>query len=235
MLPGAFSSGQTPIAAVKVALNIKLRNEEKIMSVTLTRAGAVALAVFAIAACDRLPGVDPSTLVVDLAAVAKATGQDVAMQKQMDDGRKELTAQLQEIATNLEAGLNEQREKLGKSPTAAEQQSLQQSVNEAQQQYSQRQAAAQQQVQQFEAGVVLQYRESLQPIMRDIAVAHGASVVRVTDSSILWFDPEVDITAEVIAALRARPSTVEKVSGAALPGAGETNPQEPEPAASKSD
>jgi Skp family chaperone for outer membrane proteins len=170
----------------------------------------VVLAAAAVAGCDRLPG-GPGTLVVDLTAVAKATGQDVAMQKKMDDSRAELTAQLQEIAANLEKELNEQREKLGDSPTDAEQQELQQKITAAQQQYSQTQAAAQQQVQQFEAGVVLQYRESLQPILRDIATARGASVVRLADTAILWFDPAVDITAEVIAAVRAQ--TPEPVIG----------------------
>lgn len=163
----------------------------------------VVLAAAAIAACDRLPG-GPGTVIVDLAAVAKATGQDVAMQKRMDDSRAELTAQLQDVAANLENELNEHRDKLGDSPTVAEQQELQQKITAAQQQYSQTQAAAQQQVQQFEADVVLQYRESLRPILRDIATARGASVVRVADTAILWFDPAVDITAEVIAAIRAQ-------------------------------
>jgi len=214
------------------------------MSMTLKTASIVALAALAIASCDRFPG-GPSTVVVDLAVVAKATGQDIAMQKQMDDGRTELTAQLQEVAENLEKELNEERDKLGQSPTEEEQQSLQQKITQAQQQYSQTQAAAQQQVQQFEAGVVLQYRESLQPIVREIAVAHGASVVRVTDPSLLWFDPEVDITAEVIAAVRARASTAEtdsdapvsdtptteSGSDAAVSGTPETNPQQMEPEA----
>ncbi len=218
------------------------------MSMTLKTASIVVLAALAIAACDRLSG-GPSMVVVDLAAVAKATDQDAAMQKQMDDGRSELTAQLQEIAANLEKELNEERDKLGDSPTEEEQQSLQQKITQAQQQYSQTQAAAQQQVQQFEAGVVLQYRESLQPILREIAAAHGATVVRVTDPSLLWFDPKVDITADVIAAVRARESmiasdsgapeagtsTSETDSGAAVLSTPETNPQEMEPQADESE
>jgi Skp family chaperone for outer membrane proteins len=172
------------------------------MSMTIRTVCTVGLAAVAIAACDQIPG-GPSTVVVDLAAVAKATGQDLAMQKRMEDSRAELATQLQEIAADLEKDLNEQRDKLGDSPTETEQQELQQKISAAQQQYSQTQAAAQQQVQQFEAGVVLQYRESLQPIVRNIATARGASVVRLTDTSILWFDPKVDITAEVIAAIRA--------------------------------
>jgi Skp family chaperone for outer membrane proteins len=237
-------SSQAPVAAVKVAPNISFRIEEIPMSMTLRTASTVALAALAIAACDRLPG-GPSTVVVDLAAVAKATGQDVAMQKQMEDGRNELTAQLQEVAANLEKELNEQRDNLGESPTDAEQQSLQQKITEAQQQYSQSQAAAQQQVQQFEAGLVLQYRESLQPIVREIAKAHGASVVRLTDTSLIWFDPEVDITAEVIAAVRAQaptaaaesapPSAAVTESEPAAAAAPEINPQEIEPAQSESE
>lgn len=172
------------------------------MSMTLRTVCAAVLAALAIAGCDQISG-GSSTVVVDLAAVAKATGQDLAIQQKMEDSRAELAAQLQEIAADLEKDLNEQRDKLGDSPTEAEQQELQQKISAAQQQYSQTQAAAQQQVQQFEAGVVLQYRESLQPIVRDIAAARGASVVRLADTSIIWFDPKIDITAEVIAAIRA--------------------------------
>ena len=198
------------------------------MSMTLKTAILVALAALAMTACDRLQG-GPSTVVVDLAAVAKATGQDAAMQKRMDDGRQEMTVQLQEVATNLEKELNEERDKLGESPTEEAQQALQQKITEAQQQYSQTQAAAQQQVQQFEAGVVLQYRESLQPIVREIAAAHGASVVRVTDTALLWFDPKVDITAEVIAEVRARSSSVAADSDPVVPAVPEVSPQEAEP------
>ena len=200
------------------------------MSMTLKVAILVAFAAFAVAACDRLPGAGaPSMVVVDLAAVAKATGQDANMQKRMEDGRQELSDQLQEVAADLEKELNEERDKLGDSPTEEEQQSLQQKITEAQQQYSQTQAAAQQQVQQFEAGVVLQYRESLQPILREIAAAHGASVVRVTDPSLLWFDPQVDITAEVIAEVRARSSTASADNESAAPAAPEPTASEPDP------
>jgi len=214
------------------------------MSMTRKTASLIALTAFVITACDRMPG-GPSTVVVDLAVVAKATGQDAAMQKQMDDGRQEISIQLQEVATNLENELNEEREKIGESPTEAEQQGLQQKISEAQQQYSQTQAAAQQQVQQFEAGVVLDYRESLQPIVREIAKAHGASVVRLADTALLWFDPEVDITDEVIAKLRAQSSTAAAGSDPAVPatpdadppktGQPETNPEVTDPPASDSE
>ena len=150
------------------------------------------------------------------------------MQKEMDDGRQELSGQLQEMAADLEKELNEERDKLGESPTDAEQQNLQQKINEAQQKYSQTQAAAQQQVQQFEAGVVLRYRESMQPIVREIAKAQGASVVRLADSAVLWFDPEVDITADVIAALRARSPA--QTPASSLPEPAATAPTD-EPAA----
>lgn len=205
------------------------------MSMTLRTTSLVVLTTLAMTACDRLPGGSPSMVVVDLTAVAKATGQDAIMQKQMDDGRQELTAQLQEIAQNLETELNEERDKLGDSPTEAEQQALQQKINQAQQQYSQNQTAAQQQVQQFEAGVVLQYRESLQPIVREIAMARGATVVRLADSAVLWFDANVDITADVIAAVRAQAPTEPVSSDAAEPTAPDSEPQVAEPSTESQD
>ena len=173
------------------------------------------------AGCDRLAGGPTGqSLVVDLGAVAKATGQDVEMEQQMVAARQDLTEQLNKMAADLESGLQAEQEKLGANASAEEQQQLQQKVSDAQQQYAQTQSQAQQRVQQYQANLVLDYRDSLQPVVQKIAGTRGATMVVVVDSSLLWTDPSVDITGEVIAALRAKaqvddvsePAAVEEVS-----------------------
>ncbi len=161
------------------------------------------LAVLLIAGCDRIPGMGPGTLVVDLAAVAKATGQEEAMQTKVQTAREDLNAQLVEAAKNLEQQIVQERAKFGDSPTQEEELQLQQMAQQAQQQYSQLQADAQQQAQQHQINLVLEFREIVQPFAEKIARSRGVSVIILADQTVFWVDSAVDITGDLIAALRA--------------------------------
>jgi Skp family chaperone for outer membrane proteins len=197
-------------------------------------------AVLLTAGCDQIPGAGPDTLIVDLAAVAKAMGQEQAMQLKSATARQELNAQLVESARNLEQELTKERANAGDAPTPEQAQQLQQMTQQAQQQYGQLQAEAQQQAQQMELNLVLEFRELVEPFAEKIARSRGASVVLLTDQSVFWLDPTVDITGEVIAGLRAAdvfPSTgADQAPAAAEPAAAEPAAAEPaaaEPAAAE--
>jgi len=143
----------------------------------------LALIVLSIAACDKLPGAGgPGVVVVDLETIAKATGQDTRIEQQMTAARAEANAKLTEVATDLEAQLNEEREKLGDSASEAEQQALRQLTATAQQQFAQAQTQAQQNVQQYQAGLVVEFQEKVQPIAAEIAAAqrHGGPTWRLS-------------------------------------------------------
>lgn len=172
-------------------------------------AGLCALTFFLLTGCDQLSGSGESILIVDLAAVAKATGQEQRMQQQSQAAITELNAQLQARAAELEAGLEQQRQEAGDSPSDAQAQALQESTLAAQQEYAQLQAGAQQQVQQLEVNMVLEYREQMEPIVETIARSRNASAVLLSDTSVFWIDPAADITDEVIAAIRAEGSLEE--------------------------
>lgn len=162
----------------------------------------VATALF-LAGCDQLPGAGPDVLVVDLSSVAKATGQEDAMQQQAQTSREKLNERLSETVKNLEQQLADERTRIGDKPTAEQQQQLQQMTMGAQQQYEQFQADAQQQAQQYEINLVLEFREAVMPFAEKIARARGAHVVMLSDQSVFWLDPAVNITEEIIAALSA--------------------------------
>ena len=53
------------------------------MRFTYFRAISLSLAVLALSACEQLPGAGPSVVVVDYAAVAKATGQEEFIQQKL--------------------------------------------------------------------------------------------------------------------------------------------------------
>lgn len=126
------------------------------------------------------------------------------MQEKAQATRDELNVQLTNSARNLEKLIEEEREKLGGSPSEEQEQILQSLLQQAQQQYAQLQADAQQRAQQNEVNLVLQFRDRVRPIAEKIAGSRGASVVLTSDQAVFWVDPAVDITGDVITELRAQ-------------------------------
>jgi Skp family chaperone for outer membrane proteins len=164
--------------------------------------GLAVVAAFLLTGCDQLQG-GSAIAVLDLAAVAKATGQDEVIRQQAEQARTDLSAQLQQVAANLEQQLATEREKAGIAPNEANAQRLQELTSQAQQQMNVAQQQAQQQAALIETNLVNEFRDNLDPIVRVIATQRGAKTVMAADAYMFWFDPEVDITDEVIAAWRA--------------------------------
>jgi len=177
------------------------------MNASILKFCAIAFAVVAISACDKLPRIGSSgTAVIDLAEIAQATGQETLIQEKAQAARDDLNQRLANTAEKFEAQLLEEREKLGESPNEEQQQQFQQLAGRAQQQYAQQQQQAQQQAQQFEANLVMQLREKIQPVVAEIARAQGVNVVYLADLTLFWNEPDADLTDEVIAKLTADPS-----------------------------
>ena len=120
----------------------------------------IALATLAISACDRIPGAGLGTVVIDLAAVAKATGEDERIQQESQAAREGLNGQLAEAAANIEAQLTAERDKLGENPSPEQQQQYGQLQQQAQQQYGQLQQQAQQEAQRIETELVMNLSSS---------------------------------------------------------------------------
>lgn len=165
------------------------------------------LGAMATAGCNPLAD-GAQIAVIDLAATAKATGQDAVMEQQMEAARVELGGQLTQIAGDLEKKLQDEQSRLGGATAASREKDFQQLAAQARQQLAQTQALAQQKAQEFQQGLVTKYRQAVQPIAAEIARSKGASVVLVVDPTMLWFEPGVDITDEVIAKLRAQATEV---------------------------
>jgi Skp family chaperone for outer membrane proteins len=157
--------------------------------------------------CDQFPQAGGSSVaILDLAAVAKATGQDEVIRQEAELARGELSAQLQQLAANLETQLAAEREKAGITPSEADAQRLQELTMQARQQIGNAQQQAQNQAALIENGLVEEFRTSLQPLVEDIAKKQGATAVLAADSYLFWFDSNVDITGDVITAWRALPA-----------------------------
>ena len=162
--------------------------------------------------CDQAStsgGGGAGIVVMDLAAVAKATGQDEVIRQEADAARAELGAQLQALAASLDQQISAEREKIGISPSDADAQRLQEMTMQARQQINNAQMQAQNQASQVEGDLVAGFRDQLAPLAEKIAKEKGASAVLASDSYLFWFDPAADITDEVIAAWRAMPVEAE--------------------------
>jgi Skp family chaperone for outer membrane proteins len=158
--------------------------------------------------CNQMPasGGSAGVAILDLAAVAKATGQDEVIRQEAEAARAELGAQLQALAASLEQQIGAEREKVGITPSDADSQRLQEMTVQARQQINNAQMQAQNQASQIEGELVAAFRDEISPLAEEIASQMGASAVLASDSYLFWFDPAADITDEVIAAWRALPA-----------------------------
>ena len=172
-------------------------------------AATVLISVVMLQACsDQIPGFGGSApLVVDLNAVAKATGQDQAMAQQLQVATNTLNSQLSDIAIQLQQKVDEEKEKLAEDKD--KDQKVQQLNQTANRQLQQTQAVAQQRAKQFETGLVVRFRQQVKSVAETVAKSKGAKMVVLSDASLVWFDESVDITDEVIAAIRANPDLME--------------------------
>lgn len=186
------------------AADIRSNGETNLHTLKMSRLLAALLLAVVMSGCDQFPvggSANATTVVVDLEAVAKVTGQDTVIAQKMTTMREELNIQLNDFIADLEQQLVEAQAELGDSSDEAAQ-TLQEIAAQAQQQLAQQRTLAQQKAQQYQTGLVLDFRKTVEPVAAKIASARGASVILIYDPMMLWFDPSIDITDEVIGALR---------------------------------
>lgn len=168
----------------------------------------------ALAGCERMPA-PPQTLVVDPGPVARSLGRDERMQMQINSALEQLNAQLQQHSSTLSAQVEQEKEKLGKNPDEASLGKFRELVAAASQNLQQTEQLARQKAANFRQTLLDEFNSELRAAAMDIARARGATSVLVVGPDVLWFDPVADITADVIARLRAQAGTQAPASAAA--------------------
>ncbi len=159
--------------------------------------------------CDKFQSAN--TVILDLDVIANATGQAGIIKQQIEQANKELNSQLNTISNKLNEQLANEKEKMGKKLSKDEKQKLQQLTLQANQKMQQAKALASQKSQQYQAALIQQLRLNIKPIAEKIALSRGANIVSTANNTTIWFNPEIDITDEVIAAVRAqKPATTNK-------------------------
>ena len=164
--------------------------------------------VFAGLAClTFLAGCEPqgsgraAVAIIDLDAVARALGRDDVIAQQINQANQQLAGQLGQVATNLQQQVQSRRDEYEVIGDEAEQE-LQERTAAANQRLQQTQQLAQQRSAQFRQAVINAFRNEVSPYAQEIAAERGAVAVVTVATPMLWFDPEVDITDEVIAEMR---------------------------------
>jgi Skp family chaperone for outer membrane proteins len=72
---------------------------------------------------------------------------------------------------------------------------------------------------QYKDKCIAEYRDAIASTVKDVAESHKLAVVLEKNDSLLSVDPGADLTAEVIAAVKAHPPTITPVAMPTLPAA----------------
>ena len=152
---------------------------------------------------DPTAGGNSPYVVVDAVSVARALGRDEVIQQKLEDASKLLNDQLTQIGTTLQEQLKEEQDKLAPSKNQSAQKKINDLTAQTQLKLRQSQLLAQQQAEQYRAKLLQEFREEILAVAIDIAKKRHVLSVQITNSDLLWYDPSIDITADVIKVLRA--------------------------------
>lgn len=181
---------------------------------------ALGSALVALSGCNfPLPsGQTTQPLVVDLTAVARALGRDEAMQQKLQTAQQQLNAQLKQIGSDLQTQLQDQESKLAGEKKKVRQETLEKLSQQANLQLRQSRLIAERKADRYRLKLIDGFRNEVRQVAKSLSEKRGAQSVFINDGSLLWYSPAIDITDEVIAALRAAdsagPETAESETGA---------------------
>ena len=152
--------------------------------------------------------------VIDLDAVAKRLGRDVAILAELKEAGAPLRDQLAASQKDYQEQIDRLKTSLGAKPSEADKQKLTDLARSLNQQFQQQQQQAQQDMSTKKAALISRFREEVKPVALKIATGKGLGIVQLkNDLTILASEPALDITDEVVAEL----SHAAKVSSSPAP------------------
>lgn len=147
-------------------------------------------------------------LLVDFSSLLQATSMDTKIDAQLKEAGQRLESQLKQAAKDMNTQLKDAQEKAGKKPSLKQQKELNQLATISRERMINLKQNANTELLQLRANIFKQLRDQIKPIAEKIAHQRGAKAVMLVDQSMLWFDHGVDITADVLAKVRAHPLTL---------------------------
>lgn len=156
-----------------------------------------------------------NTLVLDPVAIAKSLGRDELMQEKMNAALLQLNEQLQQHSSLLTKEVERERNNLTKDGGEEDPEKLRQLLQLARNNTLQVEQLARTKADEYRKGLLEEFNQELHAVAMEIARERGATSVLTQAGNLLWHDPSVDITGEVIARLRASESLRPASSGTA--------------------
>lgn len=158
----------------------------------------------------------PKVALLDINAVAKALGRDQEVVALAEAARQNLVGQLQKLAGDRrkeilgeQAKVDDAKSKLGEKPKADDEKKFQELVKTATTKVQQLQSAqnaniteANTKYSQYRSALLVKFKDEIRPFASRIAKARGAVVVFLPSEDMMLFEPAVDITPDVIVAMR---------------------------------
>jgi Skp family chaperone for outer membrane proteins len=155
----------------------------------------------------RLSGV----AIIDLDAVARQLGSDVALLKEINDGQASLNQQLRTFQSSLQDKYRQKVQELESRPAAdgsnpaARKQQLAELERDLNLQLNEARRTAENELTAYRQQLIQRFRDEVVPVAQEIAGQRGLGVVLTkNDTVLLAFDDAHDITSAVTAQLRAR-------------------------------
>jgi len=141
--------------------------------------------------------------VVDLDAVAKAIGKDLAMSAEAEQKVAQLNQELVQLQGAMNRHLAGKRDELGEDLTDAQKRQLLVAKAKLESQYRDKKAIAERKFARYKQELVEQFREETKPILREVATRRGLSIViPKNDALLLTVANEVDLTDDVVLEIR---------------------------------
>ena len=148
-------------------------------------------------------GTARGAVVVDLDVVAKALGRDAEITRKVEQAPENLNAQLIQAAQEMEKQLQQQKTDLGDTPSPEAREEFRQTELRAAQNIRNNKVRGEQTRQSVRDEQIPKFRGEVKPIAGRVAKDRGAQVVLIANQTVVWFEPVADITADIIAAMRA--------------------------------
>ena len=126
------------------------------------------------------------------------------MEAQLEAASKGLTDQIRDRAATIEAQLMSEREKMGASRTQTQQAQLARQALVAQKELKDLKLEAETLIAGRRLEIMDGFRERISQVATEVAKKHNGLAVIAINDNILWIDPAVDLTDEVLAELRSR-------------------------------
>jgi Skp family chaperone for outer membrane proteins len=141
--------------------------------------------------------------VVDLDAVAKAIGKDLAMSEEAEQKVAQLNQELAQLQEAMNRHLAGKREELGDDLTDAQKRQLLLAKAKLESTYRDKKAIAERKFARYKQELVGQFREETKPILREVAARRGLSIViPKNEALLLTVASEVDLTDDVVLEIR---------------------------------